>query len=325
MVRLGSSSMTGNGSNNTTINRKIWMLLLAAWLIFLVISQLEFVRFGNKSSPRLMINLHEGDGFFLVAVIVNRVFAADLFNITAFECRQWIEFMGSAGVGHIYWYDTAHGQSESQEENLRPYVESGALTYHRFYSLFPMLESSDCHYEQENSYAHFLANYNQSSVWALEMDVDEYPFSPMDTFPAFLARFVQRRAETSEVSQILLQCMFFLGNPAGDPGNWMIERYQRRKRETEGRIAGSRSRQKPIFRPSLVESATSIDAHMFSMGTGATIVAEEEEMRMNHYWGPRVTNFGPDTPELVEMLVEDSSIQPTASYLKRTRNIGTQS
>ncbi|EFJ15595.1 hypothetical protein SELMODRAFT_422639 [Selaginella moellendorffii] len=307
----GRSSWHGNGCGD--LGRKC-LLLLAAWLIFLAGL---IVHFGSDSGAP-SIKGHERDGFFLVAVIFNRVFAADLFNITSFECRQWIDYMGSAGVEHIYWYDTAHDESESQEESLRPYVESGALTYHRFYSLFPKLEGSDFHYEQDNSYAHFLANYNRSGGWAIEMDVDEYPFSPTDTNPGFLARFL-RRTGTSEVSQILLQCMLFMGNPMGDPGNWVIERYQRRKRESEGTIPGFHSRQKPIFRPALTEGVTTFDPHKFVMRIGATIVAEEKEMRMNHYWGPRLTDFGPDTPEAVAMLVEDSGIQPIASYLKRTK------
>ena len=179
----------------------------------------------------------------------------------------------------------------------------------------------------------------------VELDVDEYPFSPRDPTSCFLQRLVwdyelqnrlhellekkagieNRNASKLElpiITQILMNCMFFLGNPNPSPDEeaqapshgeaWVIEKYQRRKRDSEGT-----HRRKPIFRASLVASVQEWDPHYLRMARGGTtIVADEMRLRMNHYWGARATNFGPDTPELLSSLVPDTSVNAILSHLK---------
>ncbi|KAJ7531611.1 hypothetical protein O6H91_14G050900 [Diphasiastrum complanatum] len=224
-----------------------------------------------------------------------------------------------AGVEHIYSYDTAHTDAESQKESLKTYVQAGLLSYIRFYHTYLWKDGADFHYEQDNSYQHFLVNYGASTSWALEMDVDEYPFMPSDLQPSFVRRYLLKLEEVRPtVSQVLLQCMIFAGKPQGDPEqDWVIERYQRRKHQTEGKVPGS-SRQKPIFRPSMSSGrVVSFKPHIFSMKQGETSVAPADEVRMNHYWGARVTNFGPDTVEILNVLEVDNSIQPIATRLRK--------
>ena len=191
---------------------------------------------------------------------------------------------------------------------------------------------------------HFLKNYANEARWVVELDVDEYPFSPRDHKSCFLQRFIwdyelqnrhhellkknadieNRNASKLElpiITQILMNCMFFLGNPIPGPNEeaqapheeeWIIEKYQRRKRDSEGA-----HRRKPIFRASLVASVREWDPHCMTMvDGGATIVADEMRLRMNHYWGARTTNFGPDTPELLSSLIPDTSVNTILSRLK---------
>ncbi|BBN03175.1 hypothetical protein MPTK1_2g21390 [Marchantia polymorpha subsp. ruderalis] len=256
--------------------------------------------------------------FFLAAVIFNRVFKEDLFKITAYECKQWIEYMVFSGVEHIFWYDTAHSDQESQEAYLTDYVNRGILTYHRFHHMFPGNVESGYHFEQDHSYEHFLSTHSSKVKWVVEMDVDEYPFMPTELNSMFLKEYVLNlESSRPDVSQVLLPCMIFGGNPEGDLDNgWVIERYQRRKRLTEGSRPGFVSRTKPIFQPKLAKGVSSFDPHQFPMKEGETMVTRPEVLRMNHYWGPRLTDFKPDTPAVIALLVPDDSIQPIATLLK---------
>ncbi|KAL2643486.1 hypothetical protein R1flu_011073 [Riccia fluitans] len=154
--------------------------------------------------------------------------------------------------------------------------------------------------------------------WAVEVDVDEYPFMPSDLNEMFLKEYLLNLEKTRpDVSQILMQCMIFGGNPQGDlEDGWVIERYQRRKPSTEGTRPGFVSRTKPIFRPSMVSGMSRSDPHKFPMTQGETMVSNPDDLRMNHYWGARLTDFKPDTPAVLALLVPDNSVQPIATKLK---------
>ena len=120
------------------------------------------------------------------------------------------------------------------------------------------------------------------------------------------------------MTQILLQCMFFAGNPNGDlTHGWVIEKYQRRKYETEGLVKGYESRQKPIYRADLCKGIIKENPHIIRMEDGNTIVADDVKIRLNHYWGARELGFTPDTIESDSMLVNDNSIQYIASHIKQ--------
>ena len=56
-------------------------------------------------------------------MIANWVFEADTFRVRPYEVKQWIEYMLYAGVEHVYWYDTTHDRSESQQRSLGMYVD----------------------------------------------------------------------------------------------------------------------------------------------------------------------------------------------------------
>lgn len=316
-----------------------FLVLLALWLTLSgffyppqpsphLLKQLPWLQFAEKGHGAFT-NLCSNPGsrgdpnHFLTALIFNRVFSSDLFRIGPYECKQWIEYMLYAGVDHIYWYDAAHSNAETLEVYLLPYMHAGLLTYFRFHSLFPDSLSEGFHFEQDNSYRHFLANFAQSTKWVVQIDVDEYPFSSVDSNSCFLNRLVQEyEARSPNVTQILLQCMVFAGNPQGDLVNgWVIERYQRRRYETEGVEKGYQSRQKPIYRADLCKGILKENPHLVWMEDGKTVVASEKRIRINHYWGSRETGFKPDTLESTGMLVHDSSIQPIVSRIKQATRL----
>eukprot|EP00250_Pteridium_aquilinum_P024428 c29063_g1_i1 orf=106-1176(+) len=341
------------------MSRRVARIAFATQLLFLLISSTTFllltlclalsgVFYPPQPFPQLVKDLpwlqsaEAGDGMFtsvcrklkwegeprrfLQALIFNRVYGSDLFRIGPYECKQWIEYMLFAGVEHIYWYDAAHSNAETLEAYLRPYMRAGLLTYLRFHRLFPESLSESFHFEQDNSYRHFLSHFAQSAKWVIQIDVDEYPFSTIDHDSCFLQRLVREyEVRSPNVTQVLLQCMIFAGNPQGDLVNgWVVERYQRRKYETEGVEKGYQSRQKPIYRADLCKGILMDNPHVVWMEDGKTVVASEERIRVNHYWGARETGFQQDTVESIGMLVPDSSIQPTASRIKQATGLITK-
>eukprot|EP00850_Spirogloea_muscicola_P017070 SM000143S00735 [mRNA] locus=s143:123643:126016:- [translate_table: standard] len=256
--------------------------------------------------------------FFLSAMIFNRVFRGDHFNITFFECSQWLKYMQYAGVEHIFWYDTAHNWLESQERHLAPYKKSGFVTYHRFHKLIPGHVEDGYHFEQDTSEKHCINNYGATTKWLLIVDVDEYVFTPGDLQPGFLSRYVKTYSqEHPDVSQLLLQCFLFLGNPRKPVSDFLIERYQRRKGRSEGVALGGNSKMKAIIRPKDVFRIYPSEPHFFKMARGKTVAQPSAAIRLNHYWGARLTNFGPDTYDVLEQIQTDDSIQPIVDNLKR--------
>lgn len=261
---------------------------------------------------------------YLTAVVCNRVFPEDMFNITAYECKQWIEYLLFAGVQHIYWYDTAHSDAESQALYLQKYVDKGLLTYQRFHHLFPGTMHKGYYFEQDRTYAHFIETYGDGVVWTVDVDVDEYPFMPSDTKRSFLRRFVENFEKSNpDVTQILMPNLFFVGEPKGDLENgWVIERYQRRKLIAETSGIGSRARQKLIFQLKHTKNGSFLfTPHEFAMAFGDTRATELKTLRINHYWGPRVSNFQPDTAEVLNLVVPDSSAQAIAAELKASTGL----
>eukprot|EP00271_Cylindrocystis_brebissonii_P010312 TRINITY_DN26489_c0_g1_i1.p1 TRINITY_DN26489_c0_g1~~TRINITY_DN26489_c0_g1_i1.p1 ORF type:complete len:425 (+),score=32.03 TRINITY_DN26489_c0_g1_i1:31-1275(+) len=260
--------------------------------------------------------------FYLTAMIVNRIFKEDKMNITFYEIKQWLEYMKYAGVEHVFWYDTAHEPEESQERNFRPYVKKGFVTYHRFHLMYPGNLDSGYHFEQDQSELHCLNEYGGSTKWLINVDVDEYVFSPTDQTPGFIERLLRLyEGSFPDVTQVLLQCMLFQGSPQLPLPALLIERYQRRKHETEGVALSERAMMKAIVQPASCLRVYKNDPHHFEMRRGRTVAVAEQVMRINHYQGGRASDFQADTPELLSSLEADSSVQPIVDELRRILHV----
>ncbi|CAI5482610.1 unnamed protein product [Closterium sp. Yama58-4] len=203
----------------------------------------------------------ESSVIFVAAMAYARVYREDRFNFSAYEIWQWLEYGRYAGVQHVFWYDTAHSQEESQEAALAPYVRAGMLTYHRFYRLFP--EWHDIHYEQDSSVSHFLKTYGTRVRWAVLCDIDEYMFSPSDTLPGFLLRFLTHHVlpASNTTAQVLVQNLFFQGAPTCAPPCLLVDAYTQRSAHTEGPVA----RTKAIVRVAQVQGNFGGNPHKFWM------------------------------------------------------------
>ncbi|CAI7887283.1 unnamed protein product [Closterium sp. NIES-53] len=114
----------------------------------------------------------EGEGrqwkYLLSAMAFNRAAAAaapaaasagsgsERCQAAVFANFQWIEYMRYAGTEHVFWYDCAASDAESQAVALSVYARAGLLTYHRLHQITPPPAGADYHFDQDSSLSHFL-------------------------------------------------------------------------------------------------------------------------------------------------------------------------
>jgi hypothetical protein len=116
--------------------------------------------------------------YFLTVVFIVRIYEKDLSEMTM---KQWLLY---AGVEHVYLYDLWYLPGESQREPLDAFIREGYLTY---LELKPYVH----HKSQVPSYQHCIDTFGKDSTWQAAIDIDEYPFSPEDTEPGFMYRYVK--------------------------------------------------------------------------------------------------------------------------------------
>lgn len=70
---------------------------------------------------------------------------------------------------------------------------------------------------------------------------------------------------------------------------------------------------KPIYRTKNIQS---INIHHNTLQKGISRDANPIEIRMNHYWGARLQNWGEDTSDILKKTIFDDSIVEIAEQLK---------
>ena len=267
----------------------------------------------NVASPSLpeQIEGHECDWvnvtgappYFLTAVFIVRIYKNDKSELTTAEVKQWLEYLRYAGVEHVYLYDTWYLPGESQEEALDIFIKEKYLTYVDWHKYNPYIREKT----QLPAYQHCINKYGKESTWQAAIDIDEYPFSPSDTEPGFLYRFVKRFSEQHrEVSEITMKNYLFLGEKGKE--ELLMERLWRHTHGPSNPLV------KPIYKPPAIRSA---QIHHNSLRSGCTKDAPSSDMRMNHYWGARLQNWGPDTKESLAKTEEDRGMEPIVAAFKR--------
>lgn len=243
--------------------------------------------------------------YFLSALVLLRIFkeSEKRANLTTREMKQWLEYLRYAGVEHVYLYDAFVTEDEAQKDKLEPFFQDKFITYvdwheHNPYTL-PM---------QTRGYQDCLDRFGSDSMWQTAIDIDEYPFSPSDTEPGFLTRFVENySAKHPEVSEICMENFLFLGKPISKSERELLfERLWRRDPAPSNRLV------KPIYKPGNIKAAI----HHNRLIRGKSRNAPVDELRMNHYWGARLQNWGEDTPEILARTIEDHSMESIVRAFK---------
>lgn len=239
--------------------------------------------------------------FFLTAVLLVRIYAADKAKLTSKELKMWLQYLRYAGVEHVYVYDAWVHESESQLNTLRAFAEDGYVTYTDWHTHNPYTIGGT----QVASYQHCIDNFKEENQWQAAIDIDEYPFSPKDTSPGFLYRYIKDYSTYHpQISEITMQNFLFLGKP--QPKELMIERLMRRTPKPAN----------PLVKPIYISKNVRAGVHHNSLRKGRSINAPSGELRMNHYWGARLQNWGEDTPEILGKTIPDDSMQPITDAFK---------
>lgn len=245
--------------------------------------------------------------YFLTAVLLVRIYIKDRAQLSSREMLQWLMYLRYAGVEHVYVYDAYVFTNESQRDALTPLIDEEYVTYIDWHHhAFPFSSYGT----QMAAYHDCNVKWGKISMWRIATDIDEYPFSPQDTKPGFIKRFISAfSARYQDVSEISMQNYLFLGKALDDKTHPIfIDRFWRRTPYPFN------DRVKPIFQPINVVSA---GVHRNSMKTGNRTEAPEQQLRLNHYWGARLQNWGEDTPEVLGMTIPDRSIKTIIENIKQ--------
>ncbi len=107
-----------------------------------------------------------------------------------------------------------------------------------------------------------------------------------------------------KISEITMQNYLFLGKPLEK--ELLMDRLLQRTPKPANRLV------KPIYKPENVRGLV----HHNILIKGMSINAQTGELRLNHYWGARLPNWGEDTPEVLAMTVPDNTIKPIVTAFR---------
>ena len=278
-----------DNTTNSTINAPIKQPLTAESTL-----GMENCLWANRTIPK--------SHYFLTAVVLLRIYKEDKANLTTRELKQWLEYMRYIGVEHVYLYDAFVSEDEAQMNEVKMFLQDNYVTYIDWHVHNPYTISGT----QVSAYQHCINHFGHENTWQAAIDIDEYPFSPVDTRPGFLSRFIKRFSEKDPTaSEICMQNFLFLGKPL--PLELLMERIWRRTPQPSNPLV------KPIYKPANVRA----QVHHNNVMQGHTTNAPAVELRMNHYWGARLQNWGEDTPEIIAKTVEDRSMEDIVKTFKQ--------
>ena len=238
------------------------------------------------------------DRYYLSAVLQIRIYNKDRARWTIKELKQWIHYILWTGVEHIYLCDHYRLLSEMLYSRLKTYIDLGLITYLPWHHIrMPMKAQVDC-------YQYMIDKYGYDSTWHIAIDMDEYPHVLNDTQEGCLVRYLNQLSYS--VSELSLHNYLMLGQ--GDRRRTMaIERITRMTPQPANEL------DKPIYRPSRVVASI----HHNMIRHGRRLESNDEEIRLLHYWGARLQNWGPDTPETRLKTIEFPVLRDTVAPLIR--------
>ena len=239
--------------------------------------------------------------YFLTSVILLRMYKGDKAKLTSRELRQWLVYQRYMGIEHVYLYDAYLYANESQRANVSKFIDNGFVTYVDWHEHNPYTIQGT----QVAAYQHCIDHYKTETEWQVAIDIDEYPFSPVDRDPGFLSRYV-RKFDAEQVSEICMQNYLFLGWPLWER-ELLIDRLWRRTPKRSNQLV------KPIYRTANVRA----QVHHNHPLKGRSMDAPDAELRLNHYWGARLQNWGKDTPEVLNMTIVDKGMEYIVEKFKK--------
>lgn len=237
------------------------------------------------------------DFYFVVALQV-RIYKLDKAKWTLGELKQWMHYMFWAGAEHIYICDHYRFSFERLDVKLKRYIDAGLVTYIAWNRIRnPMQAQTSC-------YQHIITRYGHSNIWQAAIDMDEYPFITGDQREGFWTQYLKK--VSFAISELSLHNYLMLGH--GDrTKNMTIERIKRMTPKPANEL------DKPIYRPTRVSAVL----HHNKILHGRRMEVKNDEARLLHYWGSRVSDFGPDKPDLYNITIEYPAMAESFSNILR--------
>ena len=244
--------------------------------------------------------------YLLTAVLLVRIYRHDLAKLSSREMIQWLQYLRYAGFQHVYVYDAYVKSAESQRDVVEPFIQSGFATYVDWSVHNPYTIQGT----QVAAYQDCIDKFGKDSKWQAAIDIDEYPFSPRDLDENFMSRFLDEYSRNNpDVSEITMKNYLFLGKPIDDAIEaFLISRIRRRTHTPANPLV------KPIYKPAAIAWA---QVHHNGVRSGSSQNSPEQMLRMNHYWGARLQNWGDDTPKVLDMTEPDYTMEPIVQRIKR--------
>ena len=273
----------------------------------------------HQNIPRWQRNLGQRSSiYYLTAVVRVRLYEDDRARWTVAEFKQWIHYQFWAGAEHIYICNHFLKESERLEKPLEKYVNLDLVTVIPWNHIRAVPGSDtyqiDNGKNQDGCYNHVAETYGNRSVWQYNFDMDENPYSPINRREGFLTSFL-RNLEKEESGRNLndavvdVRVQNFLLHGQGDRRRNTT--YERINRITP-RIANGNW--KAIYKPKHVYD---IGMHGAKHRLGKQLIANTAKLRMLHYWGGRLQEWGPDTPALYKFTVEFNDVRNTVGISVR--------
>ena len=278
---------------------------------------------GEESPiPNWQRNLRQrsrNSSYYLTAVIRVRIYKEDKARWTVAELKQWLHYQFWAGAEHVYVCNHFLNQSENLAKPLEKYVKLGLVTVFPWNHIRAVPGSDTYHIDnglnQDACYNHVAERYGNLSVWQYSFDIDENPFCKTNKREGFLSDFL-KKIEAGESGNTLanttvdIRAQNFVLHGQGDRSRNI--HYDRINRITP-RIANHNW--KAIYKPKYVRDVAMHGPKIRTVGK--VLVANPEKLKLLHYWGGRLQNWGPDMPALFKSTVEFNDVRNTIA--KRVR------
>ena len=129
-----------------------------------------------------------------------------------------------------------------------------------------------------------------------------------DTNQGFMLRFLEKFVpQNPTVTEMTMQNFLFLGKPKNASiYPLLIERIRRRTAKPANNLV------KPIYRPLQIRA----QVHHNHLKKGISINIPTEMLRMNHFWGARLQNWGEDTQKILDMTQPDYTVKPIVEEIR---------
>ena len=255
--------------------------------------------------------------YYVTAVIRVRLYKEDKAKWTIAELKQWLHYQFWAGAEHIYVCNHFLKRSERLEIPLKKYINLGLVTLIPWVHMWSAPGSknywSHNTRNQQACYNHVAFKYGNHSVWQYNFDMDENPYCAGDQSEGFLKRFLMDLSmnETGKglnQTTVNIRLQNFLLHGQGDRRRDLV--YDRINRITP-EIANNNW--KTIYRPGYVH----ISIHTVYHTSGKMLIADPRKLKILHYWGSRLQDWGPDTPELYNYTTEFNDVRNTIALSVR--------